>query len=881
MKHSFKIEKHSFIADEHLSVAARQPVATDKWNVNASGDWSNVANWSLGALPNSNDAVVIKTASVQTITHSTGDDTINSLSVGKDHFVLSGGSLEILTKASFTFGFTQTGGTLKAGAVTIKGAGTLTGGGATGLTTLSISGTTALANYTLGGSAVLNNTTTIDQTGQVTLGDNTGANATINNAAAGTYKIAGDFGVGGGAASAVIDNAGLLVKSAGNGTSVIGATTTSTGTISVLSGNLQFNGPSNVISGVVSGPGQLSFAGSGGTVLTLATSTLGALGLYNTAQLTLAGPTSVLNGALIDQSDGTNSLALGSGSLTVNGAATFAGSFGTAFVAGTGALNLTGATTASGAQFGGALTVNNTGVFSETGGVTLGDGSGNVVTLNNKHGATYQFTTNDGLSFGGTSASALVNAGTFSKTGGGTGTSTINVTVSNQAGGIINAATGTMLFTGSLSNAGTISGAGQVAVEGSATLSAGTTLTVAELGLYNSGVLNLATSLTYAGILADNSDGTTTLNLGANTLTLTGTSNSLTGAFGSAIVAGTGRLVNAAGGTLTLAGMVLGGTNLLANSGTVNQTSTVTIGDSSGAVASVSNAKGATWNITNATNIANGAASTSHFDNAGLVTVTAGLGSATIATTFNNAAGATINIASGSLVNSGILSNAGTISGKDLALANSSQTTLAAGSKVQVSSLDLTGAASLSLATNQTFGGTFNDLSNGTDTVNLGANTLTLTGSATFIGAFGNDVITGTGMLLSKGPSSLSAVIVGGTATFQNAGTLLATGGLQIGDGSANAATFLNAANGIYNVVADGGGISHGASLMSDFINNGLFEKTSGTGTTVISSQFVNNGTITVTSGTLEILAGALSGSGVINGVVSHDQSGNTLITHS
>ena len=45
---------------------------TNNWKVDADGDWSTVADWSLGRLPNSGDAVTISTADVHSITHNGG-----------------------------------------------------------------------------------------------------------------------------------------------------------------------------------------------------------------------------------------------------------------------------------------------------------------------------------------------------------------------------------------------------------------------------------------------------------------------------------------------------------------------------------------------------------------------------------------------------------------------------------------------------------------------------------------------------------------------------------------------------------------------------------------------------------------------------------------
>jgi hypothetical protein len=182
---------------------------TNKW-IGGSADWgASAANWSRG-LPNSNSNVVISTPSVVTVSYGGGDNfTVHSLTVGNDVLDMTGGGLTIATTASFANGFTQTGGTLAAGGkVTVMGTGTLTGGAAEGKTAFVFDGTVALGNYTLGGATSLTNRKTTNLTAQIQLGDNTGVNATIDNEKGGVFDIAGDFGIGQGAASARFVNAG-------------------------------------------------------------------------------------------------------------------------------------------------------------------------------------------------------------------------------------------------------------------------------------------------------------------------------------------------------------------------------------------------------------------------------------------------------------------------------------------------------------------------------------------------------------------------------------------------------------------------------------------------------------------------------------------------
>jgi hypothetical protein len=166
---------------------------------------------------------VIDTTAVLTVSYSASDSfVVHSLTVGNDVFDMTGGSLTITTTASFADGFTQTGGTLTAGGeVTVAGTGTL-----------------------IGGATVLSNKKTTNLTGQITLGDNTGVNATIDNEKGGVFNIGVDFGIGQGAATALFVNAGTLEKTGGTGTSFIDVNFTDIGSIVVATaGTIEFRGP--------------------------------------------------------------------------------------------------------------------------------------------------------------------------------------------------------------------------------------------------------------------------------------------------------------------------------------------------------------------------------------------------------------------------------------------------------------------------------------------------------------------------------------------------------------------------------------------------------------------------------------------------------------
>ena len=857
-------------------------ITADNWNVDADGDWSTAADWSTGKLPTSNNTVTISTTDVHTITHSTGSDTIDKLTVGQDFFDLSGGSLDILTTASFADGYTQTNGTLQVGAIGITGPAMLTGGASEGSTSFTVSGLTILSNYTLGGATQLAVASTADQTNQITLGDANGVGAAIKIASGATYDIAGDYGITQGAASGTITNAGTLEKGSGSGTSTVGASVTSTGTLTAASGTLELSGPTNTISGTLSGAGQIAFGG-GVTTLGKTTLSVAALGLYGTATLNLASsaePTSVFT----DSSTGTTTLNLSKYSLALKGAsASIAGYYGVALVTGSGTFVNDSVLTLGGngsVEFGGTLLIENAVTIDQTAAVTLGDGSGNAPSFTNESKGVYDFTNDSSLGEDGATVT-FDNLGTLEKTGTG-GVSEVGLAVTNS--GTISGQSGTLEFDNSLVDTGAIAGSAAVEiVGGSATLNTGATVTAANFGLFNTAALNVNTALTYAGVFDDSSNGTNALNLNGVTLTLSGASNTIAANYGDAVISGTGVLANT--GKLTLnsgnSPVVVDDTAEIDNTGTINQAQTVTIGGSGGEVASIVNAAKATYNITGAYTINNGAAAGSHFDNSGAFDVNAGTGTADLATTFNNLSGGVVDVTAGALQTTGIFNNAGTISGTQFVAAGG-DTYLNSATVLSVQQFDLYDSADLTLGANLDYDYDFVDGSDGTTTIDLNGHNLALKGVSDFYASYGDANVTGSGTLVVEHAGLISAgngaTVFGGTTEFEVDAAETVIGQVTIGDSSANAASMVIASAGTYDFTADVG-ISRGDAANSSINNEGLFEKTAGTGTSLVSLDFVNHGTITVTSGTLEFASGTLTNDGTINGTVTMDSNGDVLIT--
>ena len=629
------------------------PITTNSWNVNVDGDWTLAADWSPGTIPDSNNNVVINTASIHTITHNSGADTVTTLMVGNDHFVMNGGSLAFVASASFSLDYQQFGGTLNgAGIVSITGAGNLLGGGALGTLAFQIGGTIQIGNYTLGGSTTLTNNATTNQTAQIVIGDGTGVNAKITNSAAGTYTINGDYGVTQGAATASLVNAGSLQKTAGGGVSLVAVSVTDTGTISVANGALQFNGPSNSFVGAIGGAGQFAIGGGIDTIAAGTSITTSVFGVYdNGTKLTLGGDLTYAN--TFTQSSG-SAINLNAHTLTLTGAASFfAANFGTPTVNGSGTLATSGATSANIFVLGGTVNWTNTGIVTQIGQNQIGDAGANAATFTNQAAGQFNIANDTNLARGAAATSSFVNSGTLAKTAG-VGTSFVDVNVAST--GAVAVANGMLDFRGSLNSfGGTISGAGQFALGGGSanTLANGASVTVATFDVYDSTSLTLGCNLTYANTF--NQGYGTTLNLNGKTLTLSGTANFFNANFGTPTVNGAGTL--ATSGATTQNGLILGGSVNWSNIGTITQIAQLQIGDGGAAAATLTNAAAGHFNLANDFGISRGTAATSSINNVGAFVKTGGAGKSVVSLNFNNTGA--VEVMTGALDFTGAVTGAG------------------------------------------------------------------------------------------------------------------------------------------------------------------------------------------------------------------------------
>ena len=319
---------------------------------------------------------------------------------------------------------------------------------------------------------------------------------------------------------------------------------TGAGTTLTVAENLAYSGALTI------GAGAKASVSTGDTLTLTGTDALNGSVLGAGTLAIAGGAAAIAAGATITASKWTIS---GAGtSVTLGGPLTYAGTFsagvGDILNLSGGGLTLNGTSTLSGTVIGGAFSLFNSKTVTEKGGaVTIGDTSGNVGKITNMATGTWNFIDASGIEHGLSTASSFINSGLFEKTAG-TGNDVISASFVNNSTGTVNAATGTLTFSGpSTALGGTLTGAGTIAIAGgAATIKSGTSVTVAKLT--ESGAttaLSIAGNLAYSGVFSA-STGSTTVSSGA-TLTLTGTTTL------GASVGGLGTLA-IAGGTATLNG---------------------------------------------------------------------------------------------------------------------------------------------------------------------------------------------------------------------------------------------------------------------------------------------------------------------------------------
>ncbi len=135
--------------------------------------------------------------------------------------------------------------------LTLSGAASVTGATVDGAGRITTSGATALAQVVYNGSNLWQNSGTVTETGQFTLGDVNGQGSVFSNVAGGVFDIAVDVGITGTLSGSTFRNAGLLAKTTGTGVSTIAAALTNTGTIEVASGTLDLQQGASGVGGTL------------------------------------------------------------------------------------------------------------------------------------------------------------------------------------------------------------------------------------------------------------------------------------------------------------------------------------------------------------------------------------------------------------------------------------------------------------------------------------------------------------------------------------------------------------------------------------------------------------------------------------------------------
>ena len=219
---------------------------------------------------------------------------------------------------------------------------------------------------------------------------------------------------------------------------------------------------------------------------------------------------------------------------------------------------------------------------------------------------------------------------------------------------------------------------------------------------------------------------------------------------------------------------------------------------------------------------------------------------------------ATVSIAAGSnLTLSGVSKLGGVVAGAGTLALTGGSTSIASGGALLVSNWTVSGAGTnVSLGESLNYVGTFS--AGAGTTLTLSGGNLVLYGAATFAGTS----ITATAHTLKTvGTTTVSGLTIGGTMTFYNIKTSKESGGsVTLGDSSGNVASLFNASTGTWNILDDSG-VGIGSSASSSISNCGLFEKTGGTGTSVIAANFTQAHSLLVSSGTLDFQS-AVTGTG-------------------
>jgi uncharacterized repeat protein (TIGR03803 family) len=218
----------------------------DQWtgaNFAVDTNWSDGANWSLGAAPTAGQtALFTKNASVKHFT-ATVDSGFTSAIAGLDVDSTWGGTILVKNALSVTGNLTLASGTVRgSGVLTIAGTASQWTGGQIDLGSGGFHNSGTLTIDTTGGNLVLRGPGTLTNQGTINeIGTNAlllENNATLRNAGGATFDLTDNGSVSQSGGGTLI-NGGTLEKTGGTGTSTLSTSTlNNTGTVEVASGTL-------------------------------------------------------------------------------------------------------------------------------------------------------------------------------------------------------------------------------------------------------------------------------------------------------------------------------------------------------------------------------------------------------------------------------------------------------------------------------------------------------------------------------------------------------------------------------------------------------------------------------------------------------------------
>lgn len=898
---SMPLPEAALLPEPAAPPAAPPPLTQVYWKNNVNGVWSNVNNWSGGALPGPTNQVLLDTLLARTVTYASGVGTIYSINAVTDTLNMTGGTLTVSNTAAFSAGLTVGNAELNLGGNTnvaggfndqqgylvlatgatlaVAGAATLGTYNNTGNTeidggALTTSGTTTIADYygyyveaLFGGGIVWTNTGTVDDAGLVWGGDGGGTTASFINAAGASYIFTSDdasidngnaYGQAG-IGSSTFSNAGTLGKIGGaGGTSNIYSVFTNTGVINVTTGTIEFDGGGS-FGGTLTGGGQIAFGGGNATLtagsnLTVANWLIDGAAVSNATSLRYTGTLTLSSGSLtldgttdsitgLYQQTGNNStLYLNDSSLSLTGAY-----LGYGYLEGPGTLTLGGASSLAVTYYsyyyiGDGATLVNTGTLTQNGEV---EGSGGGFAIVNNVGATYDVAANSYLD-DEYADSTFTNAGTY--TSAAPNYDYVYSDFNNT--GVINAQSGALYFENGGVFGGTLTGAGAIVFgNGQSTLTANAIYSSANLQL-SGGSLTLNANATPAAGSFQQTGGYLYLN--GNTLSVN--SASLAGGYleGGGTVLTTGATSIAYNNTYFIGNNV----NWL-NSGTITQSGSLYIDSGDPTSFNLVNTTTGTYDITGGDYLGYNYSQTAPtLENAGTLEETGSTSTGYVYAFVTNTGVITTTGGAIDFENGGNFG--GTLTGTGSLNFSGGNSTLTTGSTFTAAQLEINGGyleisagaslnasslylyyGSMQIDQNITLGtGVFGDY-NGD--LYLNGNTLTAGGAS--LGGY----IIGAGALITNGATALNStnLYLGNTVTWTNTGTVTQTASVYDYTSYGGGYTINNLAGAVYDVNAAAIGYNDNSSNYGTFNNAGTFAEI-GASSVYVYGDFASTGTVSV-----------------------------------